>query len=165
MILASALGLPVSSTHIAVGAIFGVGFFREWDAERRLRLARRGLWYVTAVTLVLLALVVLLLGTACKPEEFPGARDRLRGSATSGTTAADSEATSESTGGGAEAGGELGGDERARVLVAADEVVLVAVVIGAAVVSAARGVGGGAHEPGRKWMSWADTEVAAPMST
>ena len=41
----------------------------------------------------------------------------------------------------------------------------VAVVIGAAVVSAARGVGGGAHEPGRKWMSWADTEVAAPMST
>lgn len=39
VILASALGLPVSSTHIAVGAIFGVGFFREWDAERRLRLA------------------------------------------------------------------------------------------------------------------------------
>lgn len=37
---------------------------------------------------VLLALVVLLLGTACKPEEFPGARDRLRGPATSGTTAA-----------------------------------------------------------------------------
>ncbi|MGE7370884.1 inorganic phosphate transporter [Neorhizobium sp. NPDC001467] len=24
------LGLPVSSTHIAVGAVFGVGFFREW---------------------------------------------------------------------------------------------------------------------------------------
>ncbi|MFD1881511.1 inorganic phosphate transporter [Paracoccus pacificus] len=40
VILASALGLPVSSTHIAVGAVFGVGFFREWDAERRLRLAR-----------------------------------------------------------------------------------------------------------------------------
>lgn len=39
VILASWLGLPVSSTHIAVGAIFGVGFFREWDAERRLRLA------------------------------------------------------------------------------------------------------------------------------
>ncbi|WP_410217812.1 inorganic phosphate transporter [Paracoccus sp. (in: a-proteobacteria)] len=37
VILASWLGLPVSSTHIAVGAIFGVGFFREWDAERRLR--------------------------------------------------------------------------------------------------------------------------------
>lgn len=37
VILASWLGLPVSSTHIAVGAVFGVGFFREWDAERRLR--------------------------------------------------------------------------------------------------------------------------------
>ncbi|WP_374635051.1 inorganic phosphate transporter [Paracoccus sp. (in: a-proteobacteria)] len=40
VIVASWLGLPVSSTHIAVGAIFGVGFFREWDAERRLRLAQ-----------------------------------------------------------------------------------------------------------------------------
>ncbi|MFC3570828.1 inorganic phosphate transporter [Paracoccus sp. TOH] len=40
VILASWLGLPVSSTHIAVGAIFGVGFFREWDAERRLKRAR-----------------------------------------------------------------------------------------------------------------------------
>ncbi len=28
--LASWLGLPVSTTHIAVGAVFGVGFFREW---------------------------------------------------------------------------------------------------------------------------------------
>jgi PiT family inorganic phosphate transporter len=37
VIVASALGLPVSSTHIAVGAIFGVGFFREWHAERRAR--------------------------------------------------------------------------------------------------------------------------------
>lgn len=39
VIIASWLGLPVSSTHIAVGGVFGVGFFREWDAERRLRLA------------------------------------------------------------------------------------------------------------------------------
>lgn len=30
VILASQLGLPVSSTHIAVGAVFGVGFFREY---------------------------------------------------------------------------------------------------------------------------------------
>ncbi|SDQ98771.1 inorganic phosphate transporter [Pseudovibrio sp. Tun.PSC04-5.I4] len=30
VIVASGFGLPVSSTHIAVGAIFGVGFFREW---------------------------------------------------------------------------------------------------------------------------------------
>ena len=37
VILASWLGLPVSSTHIAVGAVFGVGFFREWHAENRLR--------------------------------------------------------------------------------------------------------------------------------
>jgi len=29
VLAASALGLPVSSTHIAVGAVFGVGFFRE----------------------------------------------------------------------------------------------------------------------------------------
>ncbi|MEP3346919.1 MAG: inorganic phosphate transporter [Litoreibacter sp.] len=40
VIVASWLGLPVSSTHIAVGAVFGVGFFREWDAERRIRKAR-----------------------------------------------------------------------------------------------------------------------------
>ena len=38
VIVASALGLPVSSTHIAVGGVFGVGFFREWDAERRAKL-------------------------------------------------------------------------------------------------------------------------------
>ncbi len=30
VIIASALGLPVSSTHIAVGGIFGVGFLREY---------------------------------------------------------------------------------------------------------------------------------------
>lgn len=35
VIVASWLGLPVSSTHVAVGAVFGVGFFREWDQERR----------------------------------------------------------------------------------------------------------------------------------
>src|SRR6056297_4034451 len=40
VIVASWLGLPVSSTHIAVGGVFGVGFFREWDAERRMRRAR-----------------------------------------------------------------------------------------------------------------------------
>jgi PiT family inorganic phosphate transporter len=30
VIIASQLGLPVSSTHIAVGAVFGVGFLREF---------------------------------------------------------------------------------------------------------------------------------------
>ncbi|MCV0426665.1 MAG: inorganic phosphate transporter [Roseibium sp.] len=34
VLTASALGLPVSSTHIALGAIFGVGFYREWHRNR-----------------------------------------------------------------------------------------------------------------------------------
>ena len=44
VILASWLGLPVSSTHIAVGAVFGVGFFREYytrRSKRRRDLVRR----------------------------------------------------------------------------------------------------------------------------
>jgi PiT family inorganic phosphate transporter len=40
VIVASWLGLPVSSTHIAVGAVFGVGFFREWDTARRMKQAK-----------------------------------------------------------------------------------------------------------------------------
>jgi PiT family inorganic phosphate transporter len=35
VIVASWLGLPVSSTHIAVGAVFGVGFYREYEVKRR----------------------------------------------------------------------------------------------------------------------------------
>ncbi|MEQ8602692.1 MAG: anion permease [Marivibrio sp.] len=45
VIVASWLGLPVSSTHIAVGAVFGVGFFREAFArrsKRRQAMVRRG---------------------------------------------------------------------------------------------------------------------------
>lgn len=46
VIVASALGLPVSSTHIAVGAVFGVGFFREHfiahSKVRRRYLQRKG---------------------------------------------------------------------------------------------------------------------------
>lgn len=34
VIIASALGLPVSSTHIAIGALFGVGFLREFITNR-----------------------------------------------------------------------------------------------------------------------------------
>ena len=34
VIIASQLGLPVSSTHIAVGGIFGVGFLREYLASK-----------------------------------------------------------------------------------------------------------------------------------
>jgi PiT family inorganic phosphate transporter len=37
VIVASWLGLPVSSTHIAIGGIFGVGFYREWYHEQVLR--------------------------------------------------------------------------------------------------------------------------------
>lgn len=37
VIAASWLGLPVSSTHIAVGGIFGVGFLRESMEARRMR--------------------------------------------------------------------------------------------------------------------------------
>jgi PiT family inorganic phosphate transporter len=40
VLIASALGLPVSSTHIAVGGVFGVGFLREvLHNRRRLRWA------------------------------------------------------------------------------------------------------------------------------
>ncbi|MBJ6986583.1 MULTISPECIES: inorganic phosphate transporter [unclassified Devosia] len=34
VLVASALGMPVSSTHIAVGAVFGVGFLREYFSRR-----------------------------------------------------------------------------------------------------------------------------------
>ena len=37
VLVASALGLPVSSTHVAVGAIFGVGFLREFASNRIIR--------------------------------------------------------------------------------------------------------------------------------
>lgn len=37
VLAASALGLPVSSTHIAVGAIFGVGFLREYIARSEMK--------------------------------------------------------------------------------------------------------------------------------
>ncbi|MBB3455792.1 PiT family inorganic phosphate transporter [Rhizobium sp. BK313] len=43
VIVASWFGLPVSSTHIAIGAVFGVGFFREWytsHSKRRLAYMR-----------------------------------------------------------------------------------------------------------------------------
>ncbi len=46
VIVASWLGLPVSSTHIAVGGVFGVGFYREWytrNSKRRAQyIAQRG---------------------------------------------------------------------------------------------------------------------------
>ncbi len=41
VIIASALGLPVSSTHIAVGGVFGVGFLREYLARAQRRTKER----------------------------------------------------------------------------------------------------------------------------
>lgn len=37
VILASGSGLPVSTTHVAVGGVFGVGFAREWQDRQRAR--------------------------------------------------------------------------------------------------------------------------------
>ena len=44
VIVASWFGLPVSSTHIAIGAVFGVGLFREWYTRH----SRRRLVYLRA---------------------------------------------------------------------------------------------------------------------
>lgn len=44
VIIASGLGLPVSSTHIAIGAVFGVGFFREYyisNSKRRKKFIKK----------------------------------------------------------------------------------------------------------------------------
>jgi len=40
VIIASALGLPVSSTHIAVGGVFGVGLYREFLSNRKRRVVK-----------------------------------------------------------------------------------------------------------------------------
>jgi PiT family inorganic phosphate transporter len=40
VIIASTLGLPVSSTHIAIGAVFGVGFLRELLANRNTSISK-----------------------------------------------------------------------------------------------------------------------------
>lgn len=85
VLTASHLGMPVSTTHIAVGGVFGVGFYREWEERRhhqarlaplpaeerrRRRLVRRGhvvrtlaAWVVTVpIVAPLAALIALLIG-------------------------------------------------------------------------------------------------------
>lgn len=42
VLIATALGLPVSSTHIAIGAVFGVGFLREFNENPNRRKLRPG---------------------------------------------------------------------------------------------------------------------------
>jgi PiT family inorganic phosphate transporter len=42
VLIATTLGLPVSSTHIAVGAVFGVGFLREVMDNPNKRKLRQG---------------------------------------------------------------------------------------------------------------------------
>jgi len=42
VLIATTLGLPVSSTHIAVGAVFGVGFLREYSENPNKRKLRPG---------------------------------------------------------------------------------------------------------------------------
>lgn len=39
VLAATRMGMPVSTTHVAVGGVFGVGFYREWE-ERRFRSAK-----------------------------------------------------------------------------------------------------------------------------
>lgn len=36
VLFASALGIPVSTTHIAIGAVFGIGFLREYRSRREM---------------------------------------------------------------------------------------------------------------------------------
>jgi PiT family inorganic phosphate transporter len=44
VVVASQLGLPVSSTHIAVGAVFGVGFLREWLDSKNMQEKQQALF-------------------------------------------------------------------------------------------------------------------------
>lgn len=46
VLVASSFGMPLSTTHTAVGAVFGVGFFREWYTRN----SRRRLEYMKAVS-------------------------------------------------------------------------------------------------------------------
>ena len=77
---ASALGLPVSTTHVAVGGIFGVGFAREWldrrrgsrsealpadETRRRILVRRSHVVTITAAWLVTLPITASLGALAC----------------------------------------------------------------------------------------------------
>lgn len=78
---ASALGLPVSTTHVAVGGIFGVGFAREWldrrantargalpaeETRRRMLIRRSHVATITAAWLVTVPVTALAGGLCCR---------------------------------------------------------------------------------------------------
>lgn len=86
VIVASWFGLPVSSTHIAVGAVFGVGFYREWytthskrrrlyiEHKKEMRLAERG----TAEPDLLETIEDTLVETSELPEQTSSEEARRR---------------------------------------------------------------------------------------
>ena len=43
VLIATTLGLPVSSTHIAIGAIFGIGFLREYLENPNTKLSKNNI--------------------------------------------------------------------------------------------------------------------------
>ncbi|MFN3277405.1 MAG: inorganic phosphate transporter [Paracoccus hibiscisoli] len=80
VLAASGMGLPVSTTHVAVGGIFGVGFAREWldrrpgsraealpadETRRRILVRRSHVVTITAAWLVTLPVTGALGALAC----------------------------------------------------------------------------------------------------
>lgn len=49
VLMASAVGLPLSTTHTAIGAVFGIGFYREWQARRSQKATEHGEQITTPV--------------------------------------------------------------------------------------------------------------------
>lgn len=64
VIVASQLGLPVSSTYIAIGGVFGVGLLKEWQAQQAHLLDRHTMkkvitaWLITLPSTGVLAAIV-----------------------------------------------------------------------------------------------------------
>ena len=75
VLVASWLGLPVSSTHIAVGGVFGIGLYREWvdyikrkslkQAEDAKHLSKRKLVRRKALITIASAWVITVPASAC----------------------------------------------------------------------------------------------------
>lgn len=80
VLVSSSLGLPVSTTHVAIGGIFGVGFAREWmdrnkkkrrsplpveETRRRLLIRRSHVATITTAWVVTVPLTALLGAGLC----------------------------------------------------------------------------------------------------